>query len=216
MFWAEAKTSNCKPGLLSLSGYVTYAGWPPHTNTEYCTFIWGSKFFCCLQINTQMNKHPFRAMRTQRAGCAVASCHQRVQTICPHHPWLQPKIPLGPKNEAPDVGWAKWAHQTTMSYDRIHTYIFHPYTIKCSKTCLHIWRCVRWYKPIRRSCPLSVSVSFSHMFQYNENYLITLMQSPIWSLSLPDVFCFIPKHFYIKSTKERCWGQWNNRKCVWS
>lgn len=61
MFLAEAKTSNCKPGLLSLSGYATYAGWPPHTNTEYCAVIWGSKFFCCLQINTQTNKHPFRA-----------------------------------------------------------------------------------------------------------------------------------------------------------
>lgn len=33
---AEAKTSNCKPGLLSLSGDAADAGWPPHTNIQYC------------------------------------------------------------------------------------------------------------------------------------------------------------------------------------
>lgn len=49
---AKAKTSNCKPGLLSLSGYAADAGWPPHTNTQHCALTWGSMFFDWLQINT--------------------------------------------------------------------------------------------------------------------------------------------------------------------
>lgn len=65
---AEAKPSNCNSGLLSLSGYASDAGWPPHTNIQYCALTWGSTLLYCLQINTSDTHTPFVCTRilTQR------------------------------------------------------------------------------------------------------------------------------------------------------
>lgn len=78
-FGRSRKTSNCKPGLLSLSGYAADAGWPPRTkHTVLCSHLRKHVSSADTWTHT-LTKH-------KRTGCAVASCHQRVQTMCPHHP----------------------------------------------------------------------------------------------------------------------------------
>lgn len=66
---ADAKTSNCKPGLLSLSGYAADAGWPPHTNIQCCALTWGSTFSYCFRINTYMHRHTDTHTRTKDRLC---------------------------------------------------------------------------------------------------------------------------------------------------
>lgn len=88
----QKKACNWKPPLLSLSGCAADAGWPPPAQTHSIVLSpEEARPSSQLQITAKKEEkkkcsHTTLHRHTKGQVVAVASCHQRVQTMCPHRP----------------------------------------------------------------------------------------------------------------------------------